>query len=102
MADAFKHDVEGISKLLDELKKIRENYNSKVDLLKALIDEISTSNAWIDINVKQEFINTINSYLELYKKDSSKMEVYEKYLAFKSGKMSDVEYKHTLEGVKYE
>lgn len=102
MADAYKHDVEHVLKLLRELKAIRENYNSKIDSLKSLTAEISSSTAWVDIIVKQEFINTCNSYNTLYKEHSNKMELYEQYLAFKSGEMNDVETNHTLEGGKYE
>ena len=102
MADAYKHDVERVVKLLGDLKAIRENYNSKVDALKALTNEINSSSSWIDITVKQEFINTCNSYNTLYTEHSNKMELYENYLSFKSGEMNDVENNHTLEGGKYE
>ena len=102
MADAYKHDVEQVLKLLGELKAIRENYDAKIDALKALTSEITSSSSWIDITVKQEFINTCNSYNTLYKEHSNKMELYEQYLAFKTGEMNDMEQKHTLEGGKYE
>ena len=67
-----------------------------------IVDEINTSTSWIDITIKDEFINTCNSYVTLYKEHSEKMGLYEDYLAFKSGEMSDIEDKHTLEGGKYE
>lgn len=102
MADAYKLDKEQVSNLLNQLKSIRENYNLKVADLKKLTAEISSSSEWIDINVKQEFINTCNSYNTLYKEHSDKMELYEKYLAFKTGEMNDMEEKHTLEGGQYE
>ena len=97
-----KLDKEQVAKLLNELKSIRENYNAKVDELKNLTAEINSSTEWIDITVKQEFINTCNSYNTLYKEHSNKMELYEQYLTFKTGEMNDMEQKHTLEGGKYE
>lgn len=102
MADAYKLDKEQVAKLLEDLKKIRDNYDLKVEDLKKLTAEISSSNDWIDITVKQEFINTCNSYNTLYKEHSNKMNLYEQYLAFKTGEMNDMEQKHTLEGGKYE
>ena len=102
MADAYKLDKEQVAKLLNELKSIRENYNAKVDELKNLTAEINSSTEWIDITVKQEFINTCNSYNTLYKEHSNKMELYEQYLTLKTGEMNDMEQKHTLEGGKYE
>ncbi len=102
MADAYKHDVDQVLKLLDQLRTIRENYNGKVDMLKALTTEISSSDSWINVEVKQEFINTCNSYNTLFTEHSNKMELYEKYLAFKSGEMNDMEVSHTMEGVNHE
>lgn len=102
MADAYKLDKEQVAKLIDELKQIRENYLLKVDSLKTLTTEINSSSEWIDINVKQEFINTCNSYNTLYKEHANKMELYEQYLAFKTGEMYDMEQKHTYDGGKYE
>ena len=69
MADAYKHDVEQVLKLLGELKAIRENYDAKIDALKALTSEITSSSSWIDITVKQEFINTCISYNTLYSEE---------------------------------
>lgn len=102
MADAYKHDVEQVLKLLGELKAIRENYDAKIDALKALTSEITSSSSWIDITVKQEFINTCISYNTLYSEHSKKMSLYEQYLSFKSGEMNEVETSHTTEGGKYE
>lgn len=102
MADAYKLDKEQVAKLLEDLKKIRDNYDLKVEDLKKLTAEINSSNDWIDITVKQEFINTCNSYNTLYNEHSNKMNLYEQYLAFKTGEMNDMEQKHTLEGGKYE
>ena len=102
MADAYKHDVEQVVKLLEQLKTISESYNAKIDMLKSLVNEINSSTAWIDITVKQEFINTCNSYNTLFTEHSNKMELYEQYLAFKSGEMNDMEESHTMKGVKYE
>ena len=102
MSDAYKHDVAQVSTLVKSLGNIRSKYNSKVETLKALVNEISSSNSWIDITIKDEFINTCNSYITLYKEHSEKMGLYEEYLAFKSGEMSEIEDKHTLEGGKYE
>lgn len=102
MADAYKLDKEQVAKLLEDLKRIRDNYDLKVEDLKKLTAEINSSNDWIDITVKQEFINTCNSYNTLYKEHSNKMNLYEQYLAFKTGEMIDMEQKHTLEGGKYE
>ena len=102
MSDAYKHDVAQVSTLVKNLRSTRDKYNDKIETLKALVDEINTSTSWIDITIKDEFINTCNSYLTLYKEHSEKMGLYEDYLAFKSGEMSDIEDKHTLEGGKYE
>ena len=77
MADAYKLDKEQVAKLLEDLKRIRDNYDLKVEDLKKLTAEINSSNDWIDITVKQEFINTCNSYNTLYKEHSNKMNLYE-------------------------
>ena len=60
MSDSYKHDKAQVSTLVKNLNDIRNKYNNKLEALKSLVGEISSSNSWIDNNVKQEFINTCN------------------------------------------
>ena len=91
MADAYKLDKEQVAKLINELKTIRENYNVKIDELKNLTSEINSSTEWIDITVKQEFINTCNSYLQKYENIVDMMEKLIEYLTNKNEEGSSTE-----------
>lgn len=93
--DKYKIDFENVDKTLNDLKQIRGNYNEQMACFSDLIKKIASSNQWKDVVVKTEFINTLNSYLKIYKEASSFLEQYEKYLISKVKMASIMEQKYT-------
>lgn len=93
--DTYKIDFANVDKILNDLKQIRNSYNEQIVCFSNLIKEISSSNQWKDIVVKTEFINTLNSYLKIYKEASSFLEQYEKYLTSKVKMAYIMEQKYT-------
>lgn len=95
MNDKYKHDPVGVDGVLTSLKSIRGEYESKITELSNLAAEISSSPSWKDVLVKTEFINTYNSYLEIYRNICGQMETYEKYLEKKSKLARQIERNYT-------
>lgn len=95
MKDMYKYDSVGVEQILSTLKQTRSDYEERIAELSNLALEISASSAWIDINVKSEFMNTYNSYLDIYKNICIMMESYEKYLEKKSSVAKQIEQKYS-------
>lgn len=93
--DKYKIDFGNVDKTLNDLKQIRGSYNEQIVCFSNLIKEIASSNQWKDVVVKTEFINTLNSYLKIYKEASSFLEQYEKYLISKVKMAYIMEQKYT-------
>ncbi|MDD6757376.1 MAG: hypothetical protein PUE33_04870 [bacterium] len=94
MEDKFKHDPVGVDSILARLKQQREKYQQEITTLANLASEINTSSSWKDVNVKTEFINTYNSYLNIYKTTYANMASHEKYLEEKSDMARQIEQKY--------
>jgi len=91
MVDKYRYDEDGVSTVISSLKEKNIRYNSKISELNNLVNTIKDSNAWVDENIKGDFINTCNSYITIYNKMNSTMEAYIKHLAEKAGKASKLE-----------
>ena len=68
MEDRYKHDADGISSIVSSLKTLIDDYKDRVLELIKLVETINGSQSWVDKQVKTSFIQTCNSYIELYKK----------------------------------
>lgn len=95
MKDEYKHDSVGVDKILATLKQTRTKYEDQITALNDLASEIAYSAKWKDIRVKTEFMNTYNSYLNIYKDVYTTMERYEKYLEKKSKVARQIEQNYT-------
>ena len=98
MVDKYKYEPEGVAEVISSLKEKTIQYESTISRLNNLVTTIKDSNAWVDDNMKNDFINTCNSYLTIYNKMIKTMESYTKYLSEKAKKASDLE--NTYSGVK--
>jgi len=91
MEDRYKHDADGISSIVSSLKTLIDDYKDRVLELIKLVETINGSQSWVDKQVKTLFIQTCNSYIELYKKLIINMENYVNYLVRKSESASAIE-----------
>lgn len=91
MGDRYKHDAEGISSVVTSLQTLIGDYKDRILELMNLVDNINGSSSWIDKDVKSSFVNTCNSYINLYKDLVTSMENYVNYLIRKSDSASAIE-----------
>lgn len=91
MGDRYKHDAEGISNVVTLLQSLIGDYKDRILELMNLVNNINGSSSWIDKDVKSSFVNTCNSYVNLYKDLVASMENYVNYLIRKSDSASAIE-----------
>ena len=91
MIDKYKHDPEGVSTVITSLKADKDEYSKEVENIKNTIKEIESSTAWKQPRVKDEFINTCNSYLQKYENIVAMMEKLIEYLTNKNEEGSSTE-----------
>lgn len=91
MGDRYKHDAEGISNVVTSLQSLIGDYKDRILELMNLVNNINGSSSWIDKDVKSSFVNTCNSYVNLYKDLVTSMENYVNYLIRKSDSASAIE-----------
>ena len=91
MIDKYKHDPEGVATVITSIKEDKEEYKKEVENIKTIIKDIETSNAWKHPQVKEEFINTCNSYLQKYENIVAMMEKLIEYLTNKNEEGSSTE-----------
>lgn len=91
MGDRYKHDAEGISSVVTSLQTLIGDYKDRILELINLVNNINGSSSWIDKDVKSSFVNTCNSYINLYKDLVTSMESYVNYLIRKSDSASAIE-----------
>jgi hypothetical protein len=91
MGDRYKHDAEGVSSVVSSLQNLIGDYKDRILELMNLVESINGSSSWIDQDVKSSFVNTCNSYINLYKDLVNSMENYVNYLIRKSDSASAIE-----------
>ena len=91
MIDKYKHDPEGVSTVIASLKADKDEYSKEVENIKNTIKDIEYSTAWKHHRVKDEFINTCNSYLQKYENIVAMMEKLIEYLTNKNEEGSSTE-----------
>ena len=91
MIDKYKHDPEGVSTVITSLKADKDEYSKEVENIKNTIKDIESSTAWRHPRVKDEFINTCNSYLQKYENIVAMMEKLIEYLTNKNEEGSSTE-----------
>ena len=84
MVDRYMHDYDNVALIVNSLKKTQSSYEDKINEFKTLISNISSSNAWIDAELKTAFIDCCNNYMSLYDRVSQTMTGYISYLEKKS------------------
>ena len=91
MIDQYKHDPEGVTAIITSLKSDKDAYSSEIEKIKTTVKDIESSTAWKHPNVKAEFINTCNSYIQKYENIVAMMEKNIEYLTNKNEEGSSIE-----------
>ena len=91
MGDRYKHDAEGVSSVVSSLQTLIGDYKDRILELMNLVETINGSDSWIDQSVKNSFVSTCVSYINLYRDLANSMENYVNYLIRKSDSASALE-----------
>ena len=91
MGDRYKHDAEGVSSVFSSLQTLIGDYKDRILELMNLVETINGSDSWIDQSVKNSFVSTCVSYINLYRDLANSMENYVNYLIRKSDSASAIE-----------
>ena len=89
--DLYLYDRDAVSDVISGLNKDIQEYKSSVTALTNLINNIDSSNAWIDKTIKTSFVSTAKSYVKQYENLIKEMEIFVKYLSSKSSSSSALE-----------
>lgn len=95
MVKQYMHDFDNVESIITSLNTSKQNYEDKIMEIKTLINNIETSNLWVDPGIKASFINCCNQYLNLYNKVLSGMTGYIDYLDKKSKAALELETAYT-------
>ena len=88
---SYLYDGDAISSTVSSLRNDISTYRSNVASLKQLVNNIESSDAWVDKNVKSSFISTANSYIKQYDEVIKWMESLVGYLSAKEKAASSLE-----------
>lgn len=72
--DSYTADTDVQSAIEKELRNLISNYDSKIIELKREHNDISSSNAWIDTNIKSTFLSTLDNYILSFENLRDEME----------------------------
>ena len=88
---SYLYDGDAISATVSSLRNDISTYRSNIALLKQLVNNIESSDAWVDKNVKSSFVSTANSYIRQYDEVIKWMESLVGYLSAKEKSVSSLE-----------
>lgn len=66
MSDKYVHNPVAINTKYNKLKSLLKQYEMKIDIIEMRIREIAISDAWVDVRVKTEFINSCDAYIKVF------------------------------------
>ncbi len=69
----YKHVPEEMTASATRLTNLIDNYNSKLEEIQSLIDNIYSSPSWKDTAMKEAFNNTCNGYMTIHNNRSLKL-----------------------------
>ena len=72
--DLFTADTDVQGDIEKQLRTLIGNYEAKIIELKNVYRDISTSDAWVDTNIKSYFLSTMNNYILSFENLKSEME----------------------------
>lgn len=98
MADNLEINADSIYSIANSLSVSIGEYKKNISSLISLVNEINSSSAWKDVQVKTSFIATCNSYISKYKELSIQMEKYRNYLTSKTDSSLELEQAFTKGG----
>ena len=79
----YLFNEDSVTSTISSMKTNIETYRENVTALKNLINNIESSDAWVDNTVKTSFVSTANSYVEKYEEIIKWMEALVAYLTDK-------------------
>ena len=98
MQDRFYHEPELVNSIIDMLINNIDDYRYKVGSLKKVVNDINSSNMWVDNVLKTEYLASASSYITRYEKIVDGLEIYLDYLKKKSGYFEQVETDYSKRG----
>ncbi len=89
--DLFTADTEVQSSIEKQLRTLIQNYDAKIIELKNTYRDISSSDAWVDTNIKSNFLSTMNNYILSFENLRDEMEKQVDELSVNTNNVSDIE-----------
>ena len=89
--DLFMADTNVQSSIEKELRGLIQNYEGKIIELKNIYKDISTSDSWVDTNIKSNSLNTLNNYILSFENLRDEMEKQVNELSKNTNKVDSIE-----------
>ena len=89
--DLFMADTNVQSSIEKELRGLIQNYEGKIIELKNIYKDISTSDSWVDTNIKSNFLSTLNNYILSFENLRDEMEKQVNELSKNTNKVDSIE-----------
>ena len=89
--DLFMADTNVQSSIEKELRGLIQNYEGKIIELKNIYKDISTSDSWVDTNIKSNFLSTLNNYILSFENLRDEMEKQVDELSKNTNKVDSIE-----------
>lgn len=89
--DNFLHDESGLSSLISDVKDDISAYVESVDALEGFVNEMESSDSWLDDQVKSNYIAAVRSFISSYRDYSSGLDAYMQCLDKKNNNLIEHE-----------
>ena len=89
--DLFMANTNVQSSIEKELRGLIQNYEGKIIELKNIYKDISTSDSWVDTNIKSNFLSTLNNYILSFENLRDEMEKQVDELSKNTNKVDSIE-----------
>ena len=89
--DLFMADTNVQSSIEKELRGLIQNYEGKIIELNNIYKDISTSDSWVDTNIKSNFLSTLNNYILSFENLRDEMEKQVNELSKNTNKVDSIE-----------
>ena len=89
--DLLTADTNTQSSIKEQLNTLIDNYESKVEAMRILYKDISTSSSWKDTNIKDSFLNQLDNYIKLFESLSTTMSNQVNKLSISTSEVDTIE-----------
>ena len=89
--DLLTADTNTQSSIKEQLNTLIDNYDSKVEAMRNLYKDISSSSSWKDTSIKDTFLNKLDNYIRLFESLSTTMSNQVNKLSISTSEVDTIE-----------